>query len=473
MEYDVIQVGGGVGGCVSAALLSKKGYRVLLIEKNDYLGGKAMSIEKNGHKIDMFAHLINSGGRINSLLEELGMGGELELVQEKPPILFKKENSSHDFSWDIAESRELLEWVGLKEEDLETGQEIMSVFKNPSEKDIEESYPVTLEEYLKKYDASQELQDYVNVLSVLAFVVPARYGSAGEFMYSIKNSLENPPSICYPKGSIGGIGEIFFESFKRTGGEFLEKKVEKINIEDDSVSGVKTSDGDTYRGNVVISNCGIQPTVFRLVGKKHFSKDYINWVESLYPSLGAIRIHYYLDEKITSKGAMLWIPSESFEEQTEKMKEGKLPEPGAFVTIPSNFDPDLSPSGKQAIVAASAAPPYPSFNVDAAKDWFEVLDSTVKKMLPSLEKHVEDIDYAASDTIASISGRGGVLDQVGGECIGLSQTPSQVGGNKPDPDSPIDGLFYVGTDAGGAGVGVIQAIDSGEAVSEIVQNYFS
>jgi len=41
-EYDVIVVGAGPGGTCCAALLAKKGLKVLLLEKNAKVGGKMM-----------------------------------------------------------------------------------------------------------------------------------------------------------------------------------------------------------------------------------------------------------------------------------------------------------------------------------------------------------------------------------------------------------------------------------------------
>ena len=46
-------VGGGFGGLATAALLSRNGLDVTLIEKNKTLGGRARSFEKGGYKFDM------------------------------------------------------------------------------------------------------------------------------------------------------------------------------------------------------------------------------------------------------------------------------------------------------------------------------------------------------------------------------------------------------------------------------------
>jgi phytoene desaturase len=48
----VVVVGGGIGGLAAAALLSRAGQEVTLLEANYYLGGKSRRIELEGQRID-------------------------------------------------------------------------------------------------------------------------------------------------------------------------------------------------------------------------------------------------------------------------------------------------------------------------------------------------------------------------------------------------------------------------------------
>ena len=48
-SYDVIVIGAGFGGCSCAALLAKRGLKVLLLEKNSNAGGKGMTMSKKGY----------------------------------------------------------------------------------------------------------------------------------------------------------------------------------------------------------------------------------------------------------------------------------------------------------------------------------------------------------------------------------------------------------------------------------------
>ena len=56
----------------------------------------------------------------------------------------------------------------------------------------------------------------------------------------------------------------------------------------------------------------------------------------------------------------------------------------------------------------------------------------------------------------------------GGESYGLALSVGQAGNEKLKGDSPIDGLFHVGCDAGGSGLGTHQAVDSGINVLKLV-----
>ena len=57
----------------------------------------------------------------------------------------------------------------------------------------------------------------------------------------------------------------------------------------------------------------------------------------------------------------------------------------------------------------------------------------------------------------------------GGETIGLAQIVGKCGKSKPAIATPLTGLYLVGTDAGGRGVGTQQAIMSGFNVAEAVE----
>jgi len=92
------------------------------------------------------------------------------------------------------------------------------------------------------------------------------------------------------------------------------------------------------------------------------------------------------------------------------------------------------------------------------------------KAFPELKAAIESKEYYSPHDVSSLT-RDQVLPGIGGECIGLGQVVGQAGSHKPSVKAPIQGLFYVGCDAGGIGVGTQQATDSGMKVASAVLQY--
>ncbi|MBW1875374.1 MAG: NAD(P)-binding protein [Deltaproteobacteria bacterium] len=77
-EFEAIVIGSGPGGASCATLLQKRGVRTLLVEKNDVLGGKMISIEKDGYAYDLFPHgqVPMTQPAFHQIYEELGVADE-------------------------------------------------------------------------------------------------------------------------------------------------------------------------------------------------------------------------------------------------------------------------------------------------------------------------------------------------------------------------------------------------------------
>jgi len=64
-KYDIVVVGAGVSGLLSALSLSKEGKSVLVLEKEGYVGGVCRSYKVQGYTVDTGPHIItrlDSGG---------------------------------------------------------------------------------------------------------------------------------------------------------------------------------------------------------------------------------------------------------------------------------------------------------------------------------------------------------------------------------------------------------------------------
>lgn len=76
MTYDVIVVGGGMAGLTAAAYMSKDGYKTLLIERQDYIGGLVNSFPYKEFTFDGGIRAIENSGIVSPMLRQLGIDVE-------------------------------------------------------------------------------------------------------------------------------------------------------------------------------------------------------------------------------------------------------------------------------------------------------------------------------------------------------------------------------------------------------------
>ncbi|MCJ7731593.1 FAD-dependent oxidoreductase, partial [Candidatus Bathyarchaeota archaeon] len=71
-KYDVVVVGAGISGLLSALALSKEGKSVLVLEKENYIGGVCRSYQHQGYTVDTGPHIITrlDSGPLKVLMEK-------------------------------------------------------------------------------------------------------------------------------------------------------------------------------------------------------------------------------------------------------------------------------------------------------------------------------------------------------------------------------------------------------------------
>ncbi|GKU80070.1 NAD(P)/FAD-dependent oxidoreductase [Paenibacillus sp. L3-i20] len=79
--YDVVIIGGGLSGLTASIYLAKAGLSVLLAEKSTELGGRALTMKKNGAYLNLGVHAFYQDGKGEEVLRELGV----ELRGANPP----------------------------------------------------------------------------------------------------------------------------------------------------------------------------------------------------------------------------------------------------------------------------------------------------------------------------------------------------------------------------------------------------
>ncbi|EOS8271400.1 TPA: phytoene desaturase family protein [Bacillus cereus] len=72
-KFDVAIVGGGLAGLAASIYLAKAGKKVIVLEKSNHLGGRGMTINKNGICMNLGAHALYRGGEAFITFNELGI----------------------------------------------------------------------------------------------------------------------------------------------------------------------------------------------------------------------------------------------------------------------------------------------------------------------------------------------------------------------------------------------------------------
>ena len=132
-----------------------------------------------------------------------------------------------------------------------------------------------------------------------------------------------------------------------------------------------------------------------------------------------------------------------------------------FIPLISNMSPDLVPEGYQLLLPAVVVN-YEAIEEENWEPWEKMLEETVYSVFPDIKKHIVWKSFFNSGHAETLWGK------EGGPCIGLAQITSQVGENKHDFKTPIEGLYLCGADVGKkiSGIGVELAISSGVKCAE-------
>ena len=489
-EFDIIVIGAGPGGAPCAALLAKKGFKVLLLEGNNQAGGKAITVRKQGFAYELWpiAGAPVLGGRFEQLQQILGLGTSLTLAapEDRPAVYYYLDRNGNYHASQIPHPEiitdpavlaakgqqaffEMVQWLQLREDELGSIIKLATEQAALTDEDISKLDDVSYHEFLSRYGVPQPFYSLCAMGTNVAYAVPIDQVSASEYILTDRQITGN--SGYFTKGGYSRLFELCVEALCALGGTAkFGKRVEKILVENNQVEGVVTAEGK-FHAPVVISNAGIQPTVLKLVGKEYFDASYINRVKSLVPAFGCVGTRYFMDVPFFKEPYNLVFSDKSYfnVERMARVAEGEIPDDLLiFNVMPSVFDSSLAPEGKQCVLSLIFCPADPAF--EYKQPMRDKLDQCMERAWPGFLSHVASREYYTPRDISNLS-REQVLPGIGGECIGLGQVVGQSGKNKPNPASPVTGLFYVGCDSAGHGVGTNQAVDSAFNVADLVEKH--
>lgn len=479
-EYDVCVIGAGFGGATVAALLAQSGKKVALIEKTARAGGKTQTTERKGYRFEMFGAVgipaYNS--RFHELVDLLGIADRTPFVVPEGDVASVRYKAS-DGQWRVMysplmqtgsekEMEDLKSTFGVTDEDLGGLGQMYEAILTLTDEQIDELDEVGMLGWMRQYSLAAPLESQICMNLNTLFVVAVDRLPASEAILALRDQVMGGAGR-YHIGGYGRVAEVCADYVEEKDGKYFTKtRVRKLIVEKGRAVGVLIDEGE-IRAKAIISSAGIQPTVLKLAGQENFPADYVTRVESLEPSWSIAGFRYVLDKRIFDAALIPIFSDQSWldNERYQNMEKDQWPDvPLIAIDVPSEFDPGLTDiPGHQLAncqVFCSADPESPMAE-EAIRRCEEVID----ELWPDLKNHIIRKEPYGAKQISSMS-RDSVLPGCGGEAVGLAQIVGQCGKTKPDPRTPLPGLYLVGCDAGGRGAGTHQAVDSGFNVAAMV-----
>jgi all-trans-retinol 13,14-reductase len=283
-KFDVVIIGSGISSLTCAALLSKKGKSVCVLEQYNKPGGYLHCFNRFGDRFDTGAHYVGAmdkGQPFHTLLNYLGVYDDSLFVPLDPD------------GFDVLKFPKLT--VELPKGYAETISRLSSVF--PSEKDGISRFFRKIQEVAKLFPTYEfnESRDVLSILDLLEMPLSkvvkecasnpqlqtilysycALHGVDAEEVSFGMHSIVTDSLIRGPYGFAKG-GEALAKNYvdlieKHGGVVLLKKRVATIEAQNKVATAVTTTDGDRYEGSWIISGIHPKQTFALVTEQKVFS----------------------------------------------------------------------------------------------------------------------------------------------------------------------------------------------------------
>ncbi|MDR1056608.1 MAG: NAD(P)/FAD-dependent oxidoreductase [Prevotellaceae bacterium] len=311
-RYDVVIVGSGLGGLECATILSKEGYNVCVLEKNELFGGCFQTYKRKDRLLDTGIHYIGSlddGQLMNQYFRYFGIMDKLKIqrldTEGFDQIWFQGRKYDFSMGYDNfiermaiyfpGEHKALIDYITM----LKQVASLISI-DNLKKGIIAQSgmafFLKSVTDQLSEITGNKLLQ---NVLTGSSLLYGGLENTSNFYYHGMVNNSYIESAYRFVDGSMQVTNELI-NVIRKNGGTVRKRcEVNRFVVEDDEVTAVYLSNGERVEGKNFISNIHPRQTLELLDKNQYIKKAYVSRINSLSNSYGVFTLYLLMKNGTT------------------------------------------------------------------------------------------------------------------------------------------------------------------------------
>ncbi|KAI9263070.1 phytoene dehydrogenase [Sporodiniella umbellata] len=374
-EKHIVIIGAGIGGTATAARLSRQGFKVTVVEKNEFSGGRCSLIHHEGYRFDQGPSLYLLPKLFQEAFADLDerIEDHLDLLRcENNYKVHFDDGESVQLSSDLTRMKAEMERVEgpegfgrfldfLRETHVHYEAGIWIAIQRNFESFLDLCRPKFLPFILPLHlfdKIYQRASVYFKSKKMrMAFTFQTMYMGMSPYdapaVYSLLQYTEFAEGIWYPRGGFNMVVQkLEAIASQKFGARFIyNAPVAKINTVagEKRVTGVTLEDGRVIQADAVVCNADLVYAYHRLLPPSAWTQ---RSLASKKLTSSSISFYWSMDTTIPELDVHNIFLAEAYKESFDRIfKDYAMPQdPSFYVNVPSRIDPSAAPPGKDAII---------------------------------------------------------------------------------------------------------------------------
>ena len=310
----VLIVGGGLGGLVTGAILSKEGYKVTVLEKNAIIGGGLQTFKRHGVSFATGMHIFggfNEGDNLKQIFDYLNITDKLHLRPTDKNACDVVTIAEDNATYYLPKGKEnLVNYLAkiFPEEKENIKNYIEKLFELSQEEDLfylresspEPNFTTLTEDFLNPYN--QLIDKYIHnqkLRNLLGYLSPL-FGGVEDMTPAFLNALLSVLHIGGTFQFVGGsqqMADLLKEVIENGGGKVISgEEAIKINVDNHLVTNVMTKNGNVYNADSYISD--VHPDVLlKIISEDAFPAAFKKRIHAIPESTSSFKVYIKFKEK--------------------------------------------------------------------------------------------------------------------------------------------------------------------------------